>query len=289
MAKYLFLIPLYNDWRSLNFLLKKINAEVSKKKRIAEVIILNDASETKKTLSKKSLSSLKKINIINLKENLGSQKAISIGLEYISNLKTKSTIIVMDSDGEDDPSQINLMIDKAKKFPNHIIVSNRTKRKEILIFRILYKIHLMLTFIFTGKWISFGNYSAFNIKNLQKLKKNNSTWYALSSGIIHNCDTKNVYAERKERFFDSSKVSFPSLFFHSLRVISVFQKRVLLSSILYAFILNFFYINFENNLALLLIFFVILLNISIAITKSILKLKDFENKLDFIDNVNKVK
>ena len=81
MAKYLFLIPLYNDWRSLNFLLKKINAEVSKKKRIAEVIILNDASKTKKTLSKKSLSSLKKINIINLKENLGSQKAISIGLE----------------------------------------------------------------------------------------------------------------------------------------------------------------------------------------------------------------
>ena len=89
MTKYLFLIPLYNDWRSLNFLLRKINAEISKKKRSAEVIILNDASEIKKNLSKKNLSSLKKIDIVNLKENLGSQKAISVGLGYISKLKKK--------------------------------------------------------------------------------------------------------------------------------------------------------------------------------------------------------
>ncbi len=288
MTKYLFLIPLYNDWRSLNFLLRKINAEISKKKRSAEVIILNDASEIKKNLSKKNLSSLKKIDIVNLKENLGSQKAISVGLGYISKLKKKSIIIIMDSDGEDDPSQINLMIDKAKKFPNHVVVSNRTKRKEIFIFRILYKIHLILTFVFTGKWISFGNYSSFNIKNLKKLKKNNSTWYALSSGILHNCDIKNVYAERKKRFFDNSKVSFPSLFFHSLRIISVFQKRVFLTSILYTLIL-FFYPSFENNLVLFITSSLIILNISILITKSFLKLEDFENRLNFIGSVNKIK
>ncbi len=288
MTKYLFLIPLYNDWRSLNFLLGKINAEISKKKRSAEVIILNDASEIKKNLSKKNLSSLKKIDIVNLKENLGSQKAISVGLGYISKLKKKSIIIIMDSDGEDDPSQINLMIDKAKKFPNHVVVSNRTKRKEIFIFRILYKIHLILTFVFTGKWISFGNYSSFNIKNLKKLKKNNSTWYALSSGILHNCDIKNVYAERKKRFFDNSKVGFPSLFFHSLRIISVFQKRVFLTSILYTLIL-FFYPSFENNLVLFITSSLIILNISILITKSFLKLEDFENRLNFIGSVNKIK
>ena len=288
MTKYLFLIPLYNDWRSLNFLLRKINAEISKKKRSAEVIILNDASEIKKNLSKKNLSSLKKIDIVNLKENLGSQKAISVGLGYISKLKKKSIIIIMDSDGEDDPSQINLMIDKAKKFPNHVVVSNRTKRKEIFIFRILYKIHLILTFVFTGKWISFGNYSSFNNKNLKKLKKNNSTWYALSSGILHNCDIKNVYAERKKRFFDNSKVGFPSLFFHSLRIISVFQKRVFLTSILYILIL-FFYPSFENNLVLFITSSLIILNISILITKSFLKLEDFENRLNFIGSVNKVK
>ena len=130
MTKYLFLIPLYNDWRSLNFLLKKINFEIANKKRVAEVIILNDASKAKNLISKKNLRYLKKISVVNLKENLGSQKAISIGLGYINSLRKKSIIIVMDCDGEDDPSKINIMIDKAKKFPNHVIVSNRTKRKE---------------------------------------------------------------------------------------------------------------------------------------------------------------
>ncbi len=289
MTKYLFLIPLYNDWRSLNFLLKKINFEIANKKRVAEVIILNDASKAKNLISKKNLRYLKKISVVNLKENLGSQKAISIGLEYINSLRKKSIIIVMDCDGEDDPSKINIMIDKAKKFPNHVIVSNRTKRKEILIFRMLYKIHLMVTFIFTGKWISFGNYSSFNSKNLKKLKKNNNTWYALSSGIITNCETKNLYAERKKRFFDSSKVSFPGLFFHSLRVISVFQKKVLFFSAFYIFISISIYLNFENNLMLLFILFVLMLNILIIITKSYLKLEDFENRLNFIKNIDKIK
>ena len=87
MPKYLFLIPLYNDWRSLNLLLKKINLELSKKKRVAEIIILNDASISKKKIFKKQLFFLKRIKIINLKTNLGSQKAISIGLKYVSNLK----------------------------------------------------------------------------------------------------------------------------------------------------------------------------------------------------------
>ncbi len=87
MAKYLFLIPLYNDWRSLNLLLKKINFEMSKKKQVAEVIILNDASDTINNISKKKLFFLEKIKIINLKTNLGSQKAISIGLKYLLNLK----------------------------------------------------------------------------------------------------------------------------------------------------------------------------------------------------------
>ena len=93
MTKYLFLIPLYNDWRSLNFLLKKINFEIANKKRVAEVIILNDASKAKNLISKKNLRYLKKISVVNLKENLGSQKAISIGLGYINSLRKKSIII----------------------------------------------------------------------------------------------------------------------------------------------------------------------------------------------------
>ncbi len=289
MPKYLFLIPLYNDWRSLNLLLKKINLELSKKKRVAEIIILNDASISKKKIFKKQLFFLKRIKIINLKTNLGSQKAISIGLKYVSNLKKNFIITVMDSDGEDDPSKINEMIDSAEKTSDHIIVSSRTKRKEILIFRILYRIHLFLTFVLTGKWISFGNYSSFDSKNLSKLQKNNSSWFALSSTIIKNCKIKNIYAERKKRFFDRSKVSFLSLFFHSLRIVSVFQKRVLVNSILYIFVLFFLNIILDNYILIVLIFSLIFINVSILIAKEYLELDQFDRRIDLIKNIDKIK
>ena len=54
----------------------------------------------------------------------------------------------MDSDGEDKPSEIIKMLEEAKKFKSFVITSNRKKREEFLI-RLLYKIHLVLTFIFT--------------------------------------------------------------------------------------------------------------------------------------------
>ena len=289
MAKYLFLIPLYNDWRSLNLLLKKINFEMSKKKQVAEVIILNDASDTINNISKKKLFFLKKIKIINLKTNLGSQKAISIGLKYLLNLKKKFIITVMDSDGEDDPSKINEMIKAAKISPNSIIVSCRTKRKEILIFRILYRIHLFLTYVLTGKWISFGNYSSFDSRNLLKLQKNNNTWFALSSSIINNCKVKSIDAERKKRFFDKSKVSYVSLFFHSLRIISVFQKKVLVNSILYISFLFFLNSFLETYILSFFISFLILINISILIIKKLLRLDQFDKRIEFIESIDKIK
>jgi len=289
VAKYLFLIPLYNDWRSLNLLLKKINFEMSKKKQVAEVIILNDASDTINNISKKKLFFLEKIKIINLKTNLGSQKAISIGLKYLLNLKKKFIITVMDSDGEDDPSKINEMIKAAKISPNSIIVSCRTKRKEILIFRILYRIHLFLTYVLTGKWISFGNYSSFDSRNLLKLQKNNNTWFALSSSIINNCKVKSIDAERKKRFFDKSKVSYVSLFFHSLRIISVFQKKVLVNSILYISFLFFLNSFLETYILSFFISFLILINISILIIKKLLRLDQFDKRIEFIESIDKIK
>lgn len=262
---------------------------MSKKKQVAEVIILNDASDTINNISKKKLFFLEKIKIINLKTNLGSQKAISIGLKYLLNLKKKFIITVMDSDGEDDPSKINEMIKAAKISPNSIIVSCRTKRKEILIFRILYRIHLFLTYVLTGKWISFGNYSSFDSRNLLKLQKNNNTWFALSSSIINNCKVKSIDAERKKRFFDKSKVSYVSLFFHSLRIISVFQKKVLVNSILYISFLFFLNSFLETYILSFFISFLILINISILIIKKLLRLDQFDKRIEFIESIDKIK
>ena len=42
MQKYIFLLPLYNDWESITFLLTKINEEIKSKNKIADILVIND-------------------------------------------------------------------------------------------------------------------------------------------------------------------------------------------------------------------------------------------------------
>ena len=133
------LLPLYNDWRSCNILIKKINEQLRKRKRYGNILILDDASTQKTNVIRTGLKNIRKIKVLRLKKNLGSQKIISIGLNYIKNEKNK-IIVLMDSDGEDDANKINNLVDVANKNKSYIVVASRVRRKEHLIFRILYKI-----------------------------------------------------------------------------------------------------------------------------------------------------
>ena len=51
---------------------------------------------------------IQKIKIIDLKENSGSQIAIAVGLNKINKIKKQSDIIILDSDGEDNPYRWNI-------------------------------------------------------------------------------------------------------------------------------------------------------------------------------------
>ena len=228
---YKFLIPLYNDWPSLNILLNKINRELRRKKKIAEIFIVNDFSTDKKNILKKKLTNIKKIKILNLKSNVGSQKAIFTGLQYLKQFKNNSIITIMDSDGEDDPSKLLSLIKKAEDNQDSIIFAKRTKRLEPLIFRFLNFIRLLITFILTGKYMSIGNYSSFSSKNLLKILSNNKIELAYCSGVLKNCKKIDFLGvKKKKRYFGFSKVKFSFLIMHSLKIISVFLNQVLIRS-----------------------------------------------------------
>ena len=236
--KHFLLIPVFNDWKSVNKLITKLNASLRINKKIKnEILIINDNSSEKINLNLKRLKSIKKIKIIYLKKNFGSQKAIAIGLSYLKSIKDDFFITVMDGDGEDGPTRVKTMLDVAKKNPNHIVVSNRKKREETFLIIFLYKLHLIITFLFTFKWISFGNFSTFNKKNLRYLLSNNSSWYAHSSSVLKNCKVKNLYFKREKRYYDKSKLGIFSLMEHSLRVNTVFYKNIFIITLIYLTIL----------------------------------------------------
>ena len=128
--KHILLIPVFNDWKSLNKLILKLDIFLQNKKKIRnEILIINDNSSKKISLNFRKLKTINKIKIITLKKNFGSQKAIAIGLSYLKKIKGEFYITVMDGDGEDAPSQVKNMLSKAINNPKYIITSNRKKER----------------------------------------------------------------------------------------------------------------------------------------------------------------
>ena len=289
MKKFTFLIPVFNDWDSLNILLERIDHEISSFGDIFEVVVVNDGSTIKHSMTNKNFKKLNLIKILNLKKNLGSQRALAIGLKYLSTLEKEANIILMDADGEDDPNLLKKIIDSSKKFPNKIITANRTKRNENLIFRFMYEIHYLLTLLITGKKVRFGNYSLINSNKLKKILLNGDLWGAYPAAIVNNYnDIEPLFSERKKRDTGKTKMNLFKLLFHSLRIISVFKKRVYFASIIYILFFILIYFIYSNILFLLSIFLIIFFNTIISIISLNNKKEYLDNYFKFIENVNTI-
>ena len=170
--------PTFNDWKSLNKLLLSIDKNIKGLKRKIRILIINDCSTEKNDLNIKNLKNINSIKILNLKKNVGNQKSIYIGLKYLKKYAIDSTIVVMDSDGEDDPLELKKLIKLSIKNKNIIFVASRKKRQESLFLKFLNSIRLFITYILTGKYINFGNFSAYSSKHLKKIFSTNDMWFA---------------------------------------------------------------------------------------------------------------
>ena len=288
MNNFFIVTPTFNDWRSLNKVLQEIDKKVYKIKGKFTVIVINDASTIKPNLKIKHLKKLKKIIVITNKKNLGSQKSIYLGLKYLKKIKKKSIITVMDSDGEDNPKKIKELIDLAKKNPYSIVTANRLKRKENIIFNLIYQIHLLITFILTGKYINFGNYSAFSSSNLNMLLHGSDSFLAYSAAIAKNSKSiKSHYISKIKRYYGKSKVRISFLFLHSINIISVFKFNILKLSILLCIFLILLNLVADNFFIYFIIIFIAIFNIIINYKHK--NKATFKNYLSFIDNIRDYK
>ena len=262
MKKIIIILPLYNDWKCVKKLLRNIDRFFSKDKLNLNIIIVNDNSPQKLNIKFKKFFNIKKVEIINLNKNLGSQKAIYIGLKKIK-YETNSIIVVMDSDGEDDPSKLKDLIKKANQYKDGIIFAKRTRRTENLILQFLNNVRLIITYLLVGKFLDVGNFSAFSGKNLKKLLSNKNLTLAFCSGAMKN--VRNIYflgIDKKKRYFGKSKVNFNFLLIHSLNIISVFFQRAFIrTSIIFSFFLLLNLINYSILISLYLIINICLVSI----------------------------
>ena len=154
MQKYqvIILIPCFNEEKTIIDICKKA-------KNFGKVLVVNDNS-TDKT---KILLQEKKINFINNKKNLGYEKSLIKGFNYIfKNFKKAKYILTIDADGELPVKNIpKILKNKNKNFD--LLIGNRSNLNRIS--------EIILDYVFKIKFGLKDPVSGFKLYKIKSLKK----------------------------------------------------------------------------------------------------------------------
>ncbi|MDB2500113.1 glycosyltransferase family 2 protein [Candidatus Pelagibacter bacterium] len=290
MKKIKILIPVYNDWESVFKLLENINLEASKININFSVIIINDASTDSKLKLSTSLENLESIQIIHMKENKGHARCNAAGLKYIYEKEDFDYVIPMDADGEDRPEELSLLIEKIKEYPDTAVTANRIKRSEGLMFKFCYLAHKYLTFVFTGQTIKFGNYTCLPKTIVNRMINEPATWSSFSGSLAKVAKEKNsIPSERGKRYFGPSKMSFMNLLKHSLSIIAVFKKTLLIRSLFFLIVYLFLVVGKISVITLIPVIAVIIMMLSVITLSKRENITEYNSSLENIESIDKIK
>ena len=288
--KITILTPVYNDWKSASKLIEEINTIVKDLDAEFSLVIVNDASTEEKPTTISSTENLSSIEILNIKNNQGHGRCIATGLKHIFQNKEFDYVIPMDSDGEDRPEEIKSFLEYIKYDEGKPIVGERVKRSENFIFKTCYHLHKIITYVFTGHSIKFGNYTCLPKSTVEKLINDKSTWCSFSGALAKlEKDRSSSPSIRGTRYFGPSKMSLFNLVKHSLSIISLFRKTFLIRSALFIIL----YILFiKSNASIITAIPLVFLLIAVyAISNLALRenMEEFEKSLSNINDINEIK
>jgi hypothetical protein len=236
------LIPVLNDWEALAQLLPKLDSVLTAHFLLVDVLVVDDGSTVESTseLENCSFKSIRRIDVLSLRRNLGHQRAIAIGLAYVEYRLRARAVVVMDGDGEDDPADVPRLLEHLDEVGSETIVfAERTRRSESLVFRLFYSLFQCLHYILTGNGVRVGNFSVIPRQRLSSLVVVAELWNHYAAAVFRsrqpNCK---IPSYRATRLSGRSQMNFVSLVTHGLSAISVHSDvvgvRLLMLSLLLA-------------------------------------------------------
>ena len=227
-----------------------------------------------------------------MKENKGHARCNAAGLKYINENSNFDLIIPMDADGEDRPEELGQLLCKGYEYPNKVITANRVKRSEGLFFKFCYLAHKYLTIIFTGQSIKYGNYTCLPKFAVNQMINDSATWSSFSGSLaktVREEDRTSISSTRGTRYFGPSKMSFINLIKHSLSIIAVFRTTLLIRSIIFLITYLFLIIGNISTITLIPILAIISMLISAMILSRRENMSEFNNSLENIQSIDKIK
>ncbi len=288
--KYIILIPIYNDRESLKLLIENINYNIKDLNHEISIVVINDASSQQIIDTYPNIENFRSFEIINMKENRGHARCIASGLKYIFEKEEFDYVIPMDGDGEDRPEEIKYFIKLSEQSNGKSIVGERVKRSEGIVFKLLYQFHKFLTLVFAGQSIKFGNFTCLAKSTVKKMLDEKATWNSFSGSLKKiEKELVSIPSTRGKRYFGPSKMSFFNLLKHSLSIISVFRKIVLIRSalfIIFYILLIKSYASIVTSIPLILLLIMIYSISALALREN---LDEFDKSLENINDIDNIK
>lgn len=228
--KLVILMPTFNDWSACGQVLATLDSVLSEHHIHADVLLVDDGSllPVGDTFRGRTFLSFGRIDLLHLKVNLGHQRAIGVGLAYLEGHASCSAVIIMDSDGEDDPRDVPRLLDRHRfEASGPIVFAERTKRSESITFQLGYLLYKGIHRALTGYGVRVGNYSVVPRRALSALVVLPDLWnHYAASVFISGLTYCTVPTKRASRAYGKSKMNFVKLVTHGLRALSVFSELI---------------------------------------------------------------
>jgi glycosyltransferase involved in cell wall biosynthesis len=225
-ASLVIVTPVYEDVEASNMLFMELRKELGSQIYIVAV----DDGSVRQPLD---IESMKTANVdgvvIKLKRNVGHQRAIAIGLNYVADQIPNATqVVIMDSDGEDLPATIPNLLLRLSSSEVDIVVAQRKTRVETLRFLVFYKVYKWLFKIMSGRTISFGNFMVLKPPALKRMVAMQELWTHLAGCVLSSkLRIATCPLDRGPRYAGQSKMNFVSLALHGFKGMMVFAEDVL--------------------------------------------------------------
>ena len=218
-ALYDHTVELLDSGKFVCMLLPLFDRTLAETNIAAEIIIVDDGSMTSidatdlKTLHFENIG---QVSVVELKRNLGHQRAIALGLAYVSAERDCEAVLVMDGDGEDRPEDAMRLVEACREYEfRSMIFARRSKRSEGFSFQFFYNIYKFLYRLLTGREIRFGNFSAVPRQVLKRLVVVSEIWNNYAGGAMKSrVPIVEIDTKRGNRLSGKSSMSFISLVTH---------------------------------------------------------------------------
>ena len=225
-AQFAVVMPIYEDREASAKLFKELFAEYG---TLAFVVAIDDGSVSQPV----EIDALRQAGldgvVIHLKRNVGHQRAIAIGINYVAeHMPDMPCTIVMDSDGEDTPQSIRELVQPLLAANVDVVVAQRKSRVETLKFKTFYVIYKWLFQLLTGRKISFGNFMALKPSAVKRLAAMQELWMHVAACVLTSkLRVQTMPIDRGPRYAGKSKMNFVGLALHGFRALMVFAEDVL--------------------------------------------------------------